>query len=181
MLDAIKWFWDRKEISRGCNSSFVTLLPKVADPIGLSEYRPISLISCYYKIIAKILAERIKLVIGKLVSEGGQNAFIGGRCILDGILIANKTVDFLKKNKSKGLIFKVDFEKAYDSINWRYLCNIIKSMGFGEKWCSWIDACLKSSSISVVMGPRQSNLVWNIVLGKVIHCRHFCSFLRRKG
>ncbi|GJY92501.1 RNA-directed DNA polymerase, eukaryota [Tanacetum coccineum] len=141
---------DRKEISRGCNSSFMALIPKVADPIGLSEYRPISLIGGYYKIIAKILAERIKLVIGKLVGEV-QNAFIGERFILNGILIANETVDFVKKNKSKGLIFKVDFEKAYDSINWRYLCNILKSMGFGEKWVTWIEACLESSSMSVLV------------------------------
>ncbi|GJX96354.1 cysteine-rich receptor-like protein kinase [Tanacetum coccineum] len=127
MIDAIKWFWDRKEISRVCNSLFVTLIPKVADPIGLGEYRPISLI-------------------GEV-----QNAFIGDRFILDGILIANETVDFVKKNKSKGLIFKVDFKKAYDSINWRYLCTILRGMGFGEKWCSWIDTCLKSSSMSVTV------------------------------
>ncbi|GJX93118.1 reverse transcriptase domain, reverse transcriptase zinc-binding domain protein [Tanacetum coccineum] len=109
---------DGKEISRGCNSSFVALLPKAADPIGLGEV---------------------------------QNAFISDKFILDGILIANETVYFVKKNKSKGLIFKVDFEKAYDSINWRYLFNILKSMGFEEKWCSWIDACLRSSSMSVLV------------------------------
>ncbi|GJR51531.1 hypothetical protein Tco_1402052 [Tanacetum coccineum] len=99
LIDVIKWFWDKNEISRGCNASFVTLIPKVADLIGLGEYRPISLVCCYYKIIATILVERIKLVIGKLVGEV-HNAFIGDRFILDGILIANETVDFVKKNKS---------------------------------------------------------------------------------
>ncbi|GKD29268.1 RNA-directed DNA polymerase, eukaryota, reverse transcriptase zinc-binding domain protein [Tanacetum coccineum] len=143
---------DGKEISRGCNSSFMALIPKVADPIGLSEYRPISLIGGYYKIIAKILAERIKLVIGKLVGEV-QNAFIGERFILNGILIANETVDFVKKNKRKGLIFKVDFKKAYDSINWKMImCNIPKDALFQDKVeLLEFEACLESSSMSVLV------------------------------
>lgn len=128
----------------------MALTPKVTDPIGLGDYRPISLIGCYYKIIAKLLAERIKKVVGKLVGDA-QNAFIGGRFILDGILIANETVEFLKRKKTSGLIFKVDFEKAYDSINWKYLCDILKIMGFGDKWCAWTDACLKSSSMSILV------------------------------
>ncbi|GKF44315.1 hypothetical protein Tco_0130867, partial [Tanacetum coccineum] len=81
-VSAVMWFWDTKEISRGCNSSFVSLIPKSTNPIGLDEYRPISLIGCYYKVIAKLLAERLKKVIGKLMGDV-QNAFIGGRFILD--------------------------------------------------------------------------------------------------
>ncbi|GJX37033.1 reverse transcriptase domain, reverse transcriptase zinc-binding domain protein [Tanacetum coccineum] len=80
-----------------------------------------------------------------------QNAFIKGRYILDGVLIANETMEFLKKKKEKGLIFKIDFEKAYDSINWNFLINIMKRMGFGEKWCHWVDVCLRSASISILV------------------------------
>nr|GEZ00298.1 putative RNA-directed DNA polymerase, eukaryota [Tanacetum cinerariifolium] len=93
IMNAIKWFWDTKEISRGCNSYFMALIPKVTNPIGLGEYRPISLIGSCYKIIAKLLAERIKQVIGKLMGDV-QNDFIGGRFILDGILIANEKIDY---------------------------------------------------------------------------------------
>ena len=64
LVSAVQWFWRTGEISRGCNASFVTLIPKVSDPIGLGDYRPISLIGFYYKIIAKLLAERIKVVVG---------------------------------------------------------------------------------------------------------------------
>ncbi|GJT43273.1 putative RNA-directed DNA polymerase, eukaryota [Tanacetum coccineum] len=116
LLEAVRWFWDRMEILRGCNSSFISIIPKVADPIGLGDFRSISLIGCYYKIIAKMLAERIKKVVGTLVGDV-QNAFIKGRYILDEVLIANETMEFLKKKKEKGLIFKVDFAKAYDNIN----------------------------------------------------------------
>ncbi|GKB15146.1 transposon TX1, partial [Tanacetum coccineum] len=107
----VRWFWEKTKITRGCNASFITVIPKVADPIGLGDYRPISLIGCYYKIIAKMLVERVKKVVGDVVGDA-QTAFIKGRFILDGVLVANETMEFIRKTKAKGLIFKVDFEKT---------------------------------------------------------------------
>lgn len=73
--------------------------------------------------------------------------FIKGRYILDGVLVANETVEFLKKSKKKGLIFKVDFEKAYDSVEWGFLLGVLEEMGFGERWRKWIRLawCLRRS------------------------------------
>ncbi|GKE57825.1 kinase-like domain, beta-lactamase/transpeptidase-like protein [Tanacetum coccineum] len=121
-LRAVMGFWEKMVISKGGNASFVIIIPKVPDPIGLGDFRPISLIRCYHKIIAKILVEMVKKVVGMVVGEG-QNAFIKGRYILD-VLISNETMEFLKKKKENGLIFKVDFEKAYDSINWSFLITV---------------------------------------------------------
>nr|GEX04379.1 transposon TX1 uncharacterized [Tanacetum cinerariifolium] len=86
-----------------------------------------------------------------------QNAFIKGRYILDEVIIANETMYNLKQTKKKSLIFKVDFEKAYDSINWRFLANIIIRMGFRNKWCNWVKACLKSSSMSILVNSSPSD------------------------
>lgn len=152
-------FGKKIEISRGCNAAFVTIIPKVADLIGLGDSRPISHIGCYYKIIAKMLSERFKRVVGNVVGEV-QNAFIKGRYILDGVLIANETMDFLKKKKEKGLIFKVNFEKAYDSINWRFLLGIMRRMGFGNKWIKWVDTCVRSSSISILVNRSPLEEFW---------------------
>ncbi|XP_071727663.1 uncharacterized protein [Rutidosis leptorrhynchoides] len=80
-----------------------------------------------------------------------QSAFLGGRYILDGALVANEVVEDLKRNKKHGLIFKVDFEKAFDSLNWDYLLVVMKCMGFGTKWCKWISSCLKSATISILI------------------------------
>ncbi|GKF10539.1 transposon TX1 uncharacterized [Tanacetum coccineum] len=137
LLNAVRWFWANMEISWACNASFVSIIPKVADPIGLGDFCPISLIGCYYKILAKILAERVKRVVGYVVGEV-QNAFIKGRFILDGVLIANATLDYLNKKKEICIIFKVDFEKAFDSINWRFILDTMTKMGFGKKWCKWL-------------------------------------------
>ncbi|GJV67326.1 reverse transcriptase domain, reverse transcriptase zinc-binding domain protein [Tanacetum coccineum] len=102
-----------------------------------------------------MLAERIKRVVGVVVGEA-QNTFIIGRFILDGVLIANEAMEYLRKKKIKSLIFKVDFEKAYDSINWRFLLDIMKKMGFGNRWCKWVESCLSTSSMSILVNGSPS-------------------------
>ena len=97
-----------------------------------------------------MLADRIKRVIGKVIGEV-QNAFIKGRFILDGVLVANEVLDYMKRNRGKGMILKIDFEKAYDSVNWNFIHNTLRQMRFGEKWCKWIESCQKSAQISVLV------------------------------
>ena len=108
-----------------------------------------------YKVISIVLAERMKTVMVKLISRE-QRTFIKGRSILDGVLIANEMVDFIMSAK-KSLVFKVDFEKAYDSVEWSFLLDGLKSMGFGKKWRGWIEACLKSSTISILINGASTN------------------------
>nr|GEU86465.1 transposon TX1 uncharacterized [Tanacetum cinerariifolium] len=92
LLKALEWFLESCSISKGCNPSFVTLIPKNQNPFGLSDYRPISLIRWFYKIVAKILAERIKKVIGRLIGNE-QNAFIKvSRGIFKGVKIGHDDI-----------------------------------------------------------------------------------------
>ncbi|XP_071719503.1 uncharacterized protein [Rutidosis leptorrhynchoides] len=112
LVEVINWFWEKEVISRGCNASFVTLIPKKVDPLGLGDYRSISLIGSYYKVVAKILSNRLRKVIPSLVGVE-QSAFIKGRFILDGALIANETVDFVKAKHKKASGLKVNYHKSY--------------------------------------------------------------------
>ena len=75
---------------------------------------------CVYKILSKILANRLKKVLPSII-DVNQFAFLSGRGLLDNIFVANETVDYLKKEKKSGVIVKVDFEKAYDSADWKFL------------------------------------------------------------
>ncbi|GKA29337.1 putative RNA-directed DNA polymerase, eukaryota, reverse transcriptase zinc-binding domain protein [Tanacetum coccineum] len=143
-------FFESGSMPQGANSSFFTLIPKVSNPIFIKDFRPISLIGIHYKIIAKVLANRLSKVIDKIVSNE-QSAFISGRQILDGPLILSEVIDWFKKRKKKMLIFKVDFEKAFDSVSWKYLDFVLISLGFGSKWRTWIRACLNSSRASVLI------------------------------
>nr|GEX76999.1 RNA-directed DNA polymerase, eukaryota [Tanacetum cinerariifolium] len=92
--------------------------------------RPISLIGSVYKIIAKILANRLTTVLGDLVNEI-QSAFVTDRQTLDGSFILNELVQWCKSKKKQTMVFKVDFEKAYDSVRWDFLDDVMKKLGFG--------------------------------------------------
>ncbi|GJS83818.1 putative RNA-directed DNA polymerase, eukaryota, reverse transcriptase zinc-binding domain protein [Tanacetum coccineum] len=115
---SLRFFNPTGTFSQGSNSAFITLIPKVSNPLFIKDYRPISLNGIHYKIVAKILANRLSKVIDSIISPK-QSAFITGRKILDGPLILSKTIDWYKKRKKKMMLFKVDFEKAFDSVSWR--------------------------------------------------------------
>ncbi|GJU86077.1 ribonuclease H-like domain-containing protein [Tanacetum coccineum] len=104
----IREFESSSFIPKGRNSSFITLIPKCDDPLVLNDYRPISLIGCQYKIIAKILANRLGKVIASVVSDV-QMAFIKGRQIVDGSLLVNEIIAWAKMYKKKLFLLKVDF------------------------------------------------------------------------
>lgn len=98
----------------------------------VKDFRPISLIGSMYKIIAKILTNRLVGVLGDIVNEV-QSAFIAKRKILDGSFILNEVMQWRRIKKKQALIFKVDFEKAYDSVRWDFLDDVLYKFGFGNK------------------------------------------------
>lgn len=114
---------------KGICSSCIALVPKRDNPQRVSDYRPISLIGCIYKFISKLLASRLKKVIEKLISDT-QLDFVANRQILDGVLIVNELLDLAKKMRDDCLMLKVDFEKAYDSVNWKFFNYLIRGWGF---------------------------------------------------
>ncbi|GJU52083.1 RNA-directed DNA polymerase, eukaryota, reverse transcriptase zinc-binding domain protein [Tanacetum coccineum] len=150
VVDAIACFFNQGQIPKGGNSSFIALIPKVPNANMVKDFRPISLIGSLYKNIAKILANRFVMVLGDLVNEI-QSTFVANRQILDGPFILNELVQWCKKKKKQSMVFKVDFEKAYDSVRWDFVDDILKKFGFGEKWCRWIQSCLRSSRGSVIV------------------------------
>jgi hypothetical protein len=116
----------------------------------MKDFRPISLVGSLYKIIAKVLANRLKGVLDKVISKT-QSAFIKGRQILDLILIANESLDSRRRSGEPGILYKMDVEKAYDHVNWDFLLYMLKRCGFWEKWCSWISFCISSIRFSVLV------------------------------
>lgn len=111
----LKEFHMHSKLVKGLNSSFISLIPKKENPMGLGDYSPISLIGSIYKILARVLARRLKAVLPHIISES-QTTFIRRMDIIDGVLFANEVVHGWKKTKRKGVLIKLDFEKAFDSI-----------------------------------------------------------------
>ena len=129
-MKAVNQFHGRCEFERSLNATYVALIPKKSGVVELRDCRPISLIGGVYKVFAKLLEERMKKVIIKLVNRH-QMDFIQGRQILDAALIASECVDSRIKGETPGIMCKLDIEKAYDLVNWKFLLNISKQIGFG--------------------------------------------------
>ena len=89
-------------------------------------------------------------MLGSVVSES-QSAFLGGNFILDGSLIVNEVLTWCKKSNVRAFMLKLDFEKAYDNVNWGFLCDIMNQMGFPTKWCEWVFGVLASARSSILV------------------------------
>nr|GFA10343.1 RNA-directed DNA polymerase, eukaryota [Tanacetum cinerariifolium] len=150
VYNVVKYLFMHEEIPKGCNSSFIALILKIPDANLVKDFRPISLIESLYKIIAKILANRLVGVLGDIVNKV-QYAFIADRQILDGPFILDELIQWCKRKKKQFLVFKVDFEKAYDSVRWDLLDDILRKFGFEEKLCKWIQSCLRSLRGSIIL------------------------------
>ena len=116
------------------------MIPKKVNALNIRDFRPISLIGSVYKLLAKVLANRLALVLDSIVSKA-QNSFVGGRKILDSVLIANECLDSRIKSGIPGLICKLDIEKACDHVNWDCLYYILDRRRFGSNWIRWMQAC----------------------------------------
>ncbi|XP_073362462.1 uncharacterized protein [Aegilops tauschii subsp. strangulata] len=130
----------------GVNSTTIVLIPKVDNPKMMTEFRPISLCNVVYKIISKCLVNRLRPILGDVVSEE-QSAFVPGRLITDNALIAFKCTHYIRQEKDPDRSFcayKLDLSKAYDRVDWRFLEQVMQRMGFASQWVKWIMACVIS-------------------------------------
>ncbi|KAJ9675680.1 hypothetical protein PVL29_024549 [Vitis rotundifolia] len=118
-------FHNSRIINQNTNASFIVFLPKKSQTMKISYFRPISLITCLYKVIAKVLSRRFRGVLHKTI-HSTQGVFVQGRQILDVVLIANEIVDEKRRSGEEGVVFKIDFEKAYDHVNWDFLDHVLE-------------------------------------------------------
>ncbi|PNY14688.1 cysteine-rich receptor-like protein kinase, partial [Trifolium pratense] len=132
----ISEFQRNGRLTKGLNATFIALIPKVDSPQRSNDFRPISLVGSLYKILAKMLANRLRLVIGSVISAS-QTAFVKGWQILDDILIANEVVD--------------EARKAKNEVDWGYLDTVMGRMGFSTLWGKWIKECVCTATTSVLV------------------------------
>lgn len=133
MMQTFQNFHCHQNFGKSFNATFVALIPKKVGANDLIDFRPISLINGVYKIFAEVLAERLKKVIDKLVNKN-QMAFIKGRQIMDADLIASEYIDTRIRGDVQGVMCKLDIKKTYDYLNWDFLINTLRQMGFVPTW-----------------------------------------------
>lgn len=142
IMGTMHYFHEHHVFERSVSATYVALIPKKVGAVELRVFRPISLISGVYIIIAKVLAERLKKVVDRLVNKH-QMDFVKSRHIMNATLIATECVDSRTRGDARGSMCKLDIEKAYDHVNWDYLLDPRKQMGFSGGWLKWIDFCIK--------------------------------------
>ncbi|ONI21875.1 hypothetical protein PRUPE_2G095500 [Prunus persica] len=155
VMQGIDGYKELTEI-RALNHTNLVLIPKIQEPLSISEYRPISLCNFSYKILSKVLANRIKPLLPMIISQA-QSAFVAERQIHDNILIAYEVFHFLKLRKAKKSFemgIKLDMNKAYDRVEWNFLREVMLKMGFRSRWVHLIMRFITTVTFSVVLNGQ---------------------------
>ena len=130
------------------NFGVITLLPKKEGAVQIQQYRPICLLNVSFKIFMKVGTNRITQIAHKVIRPT-QTAFMLGRHILEGVVVLHETIHELHWKKMDGVLFKIDFEKAYDKVKWPFLLQTLRKKGFDKKWCDLIQIFLMGGSVGV--------------------------------
>lgn len=131
------------------NHTVIALLPKVKSPVRINDYRPISCCNVLFKCITKIISNRIKGSLNELISPN-QSTFVPGRRISDNILLTQELMhNYHLDRGSPRCAFKVDIQKAYDTVDWSFLKEVLLAFGFHDKMVAWITECVSTTSFSL--------------------------------
>jgi hypothetical protein len=151
IMTAISTIWSRKMMGfSALNTAYITLLPKKEVAEHPKDFRPISLVHSFAKLVTKILANRLASKLNEMVSPN-QSAFIKGRFIQDNFMLVQQTTRFLHQQKQPHLLPKLDISKAFDSVAWSFLLEVLHHMGFGPIWREIISVLLLSSTTQVLL------------------------------
>jgi hypothetical protein len=154
LSNAVLQFFTSSWILPGFNSNVIALLPKVQNATSIDQYRPIAMANFKFKVISKIIADRLASIMPSIVSEE-QMGFIHERNIKDCICIASEAANLLH-NKSFGgnLALKIDISKAFDTLEWSFLLEVLKCFGFNDCFCNWIHVILQSAFLSISVNGK---------------------------
>jgi hypothetical protein len=140
------------------NAAFITLIPKKVDAAMAKDFRPISLVHSFAKLVTKMLANRLAPLLNSMVATN-QSAFIKGRSIHDNFILVQQTVKTLHRQKVPSLFLKLDISKAFDSVSWSFLLEVLSHLGFGIPWCNLISSLLATSSTRIMLNGEPGQLI----------------------
>ena len=148
---AIQDFFHSGRLLKQVNHSIITLIPKSKNVTFPSDFRPISCCNVIYKVLAKILADRLAQALQGIISPM-QNAFLGGRYMSDNINLVQELLrQYGRKRSSPRCLLKVDFKKAFDSVQWGFLDSLLSQLGFPAAFVNLVMQCVSSASYSVAV------------------------------
>lgn len=136
-------------LPKGVNSTILALVPKKMDSLEMKDYKPIVCCNVMYKVVSKILANRLKKLLPSIITEN-QTAFIKGRLLMENVLLASELVkDYHKETVTPIGVMKIDISKAFDSVQWSFVLNCLEVLGVPERFIKWIKLCITTPSFFV--------------------------------
>ncbi|KAL2224782.1 UNVERIFIED_CONTAM: putative mitochondrial protein [Sesamum indicum] len=151
---AVLDFFSTGKLLKQINSTILMVIPKVHSPTSIADFRPISYCNVLYKIIAKLIVQKLSVILDKIISPC-QAAFVPGRSIGDNVMLAQEL--FTGYNQARlppRCALKVDIQKAYDTVEWDFLLSVLQLFGFPETFSRWVEECISSPSFSVGMNGK---------------------------
>ena len=146
---AVQSFFMKGFLPKGLNTTILALIPKKEAAIEIRDYRPISCCNVLYKVISKIIANRLKGTLPQCISPN-QSAFVRDRLLVENLLLATEIVkDYHKEDISPRCAMKIDIAKAFDSVHWPFMLNTLKALNMPEKFVHWIELFVCTPSFSV--------------------------------
>jgi hypothetical protein len=145
---------------QGLNQALMIMLPKRPDAAALGDYRPISLIHVFAKLVAKTLATRLAPRMEALVDRN-QCAFIRRRCIHDNFMLVQQTARFLHREKEPRVMLKLDIARAFDSVSWGFLMEVLRKVGFGPRFRELVSILLSTASTRVLLDGEPGPPIWH--------------------
>ncbi len=132
------------------NKGIITLIPKSGDRARLNNWKPITLLDNVYKILAKVLAGQLQAAFPNIIRPN-QTGFIEGRSILDNIFMAQEAMGWAEESNQDLVLLLLDFEKAFDQIEWNFLFSALKKLGFKDTWIRWVRSLYKEATSAIKM------------------------------
>jgi hypothetical protein len=132
------------------NRALITLIPKKQDTMEIGDYRPISLVHSFGKLFSKLVANRLRSRLGELVSAN-QSAFVRGRCLHDNFLLVRQVARKINQQRQTGVLLKLDLTRAFDTMSWGFLQEVLHAMGFGQLFTKWIALLLYTANTRVIV------------------------------
>ncbi len=130
------------------NKGQITLIPKSGDQARLGNWRPITLLGNLYKILAKVLVGRVQTVLPHVIRPN-QTGFVEGRSIFDNVFMAQEALEWAEEDNHDLVLLLLDFEKAFDKIEWDFLFKALAVLGFSGTWVRWVKSLYKAASSAI--------------------------------
>ena len=157
LVNTLNYSKEKGQLSLSQRRGIITLLHKKGKPEEfVKNWRPISLLNLDYKIMTKVLAKRLQKVIDNLIHPN-QSGFVKDRFIGEGIRFVQDLIEYMDIKNDNGLLLQLDFEKAFDSVEWPFLFKVLKRFNFGDDFIGWVKLCYTNIFASVGNSGFQSS------------------------